>query len=319
MDPAPHLDALLAPLRADVVSGAAVVARMAAEVLRRAAGRVPAGSPAELRSAVADVGIRVMEAQPAMAPLVSLVRDVLDALDGCATVEEGREAVRGACDTFRGGLETRARLVAARAGALLPSEGDILTLSSSSTVRAALLHDAHARSGRVIVLESRPMQEGRLLATALARAGVSVVMAVDAAAEALVPGSVMVLLGADSIGDAGMVNKIGSLTLVEAARRHGVPVVVATDETKVLPPGFPQPLGHDRPADEVWRAPANVRVWNRYFEAVPLASIESVVTETATMRPEEIEAHRAGIRLSAEIRAWAESRRGHGPRTSEVV
>lgn len=319
MEPAPQLDALLAPLRADVVSGAAVVARMAAEVLRRAAGRVPAGSPAELRSAVADVGIRVMEAQPAMAPLVSLVRDVLAALEGCATVEEGREAVRDACDTFGGGLETRAKVVAARAGALLPSEGDILTLSSSSTVRGALLHNAHERSGRVIVLESRPMQEGRLLATALARAGVSVVMAVDAAAEALVPGTVMVLLGADSIGDAGMVNKIGSLALVEAARRHGVPVVVATDETKVLPPGFPQPLGHDRPADEVWRAPANVRVWNRYFEAVPLASIDSVVTETATMRPEEIESHRAGIRLPAEIRAWAESRSGNGPRTGELV
>jgi translation initiation factor eIF-2B subunit delta len=305
MDAPLRLDALVAPLRADVVSGAAVVARMAAEVVRRAAGRVSAGSVSELRAALADVGILALDAQPAMAPLVALVRDVLEAIDGVPDVDSGRIAARKACDAFREGLETRAHVVASRASGLLPRQGDILTLSSSSTVRGILLHHAHRRQGRVIVLESRPMQEGRMLAAALAEVGVPVLFAVDAAAATLVRGCAAVLLGADSLGDLGVVNKLGSLGAAQAAREAGVPVLVATDETKILPPGFPQPVADERPADEVWRAPADVRVWNRYFEAVPLHMVSSIVTESATLTPAEVEDLRKAIRVPDEIRAWA--------------
>jgi translation initiation factor 2B subunit (eIF-2B alpha/beta/delta family) len=305
MDAPLRLDALVAPLRADVVSGAAVVARMAAEVVRRAAGRVPAESVPELRAALAEVGILALNAQPAMAPLVALVREVLDAIDGASDVDSGRVAARKACDEFREGLETRAQVVASRASGLLPEQGDILTLSSSSTVRGALLHHAQRRQGRVIVLESRPMQEGQMLAAALAKVGVPVLFAVDAAAATLVRGCAGVLLGADSVGDLGVVNKLGSLGAAQAASEAGVPVLVVTDETKILPPGFPQRVADERPADEVWRAPANVRVWNRYFEAVPLHIVSSIITESATLTPAEVEDFRQAIRVPDEIRAWA--------------
>jgi len=319
MNQAPHLDALLAPLRADVVSGAAVVARMGAEVMRRAARSVPAETVRDLRSALAHVGIRVIEAQPAMAPLVGLVRDVLEASTSADSVDACREAVRAACDAFRTGLETRARVVAARAAALLPREGDVMTLSSSSTVRAALLHGAHERRGRVVVLESRPMQEGRTLATALARDGISVLFAVDAAGAALASSCAMVLLGADSIGDHGVVNKIGSVAVARAATLGGVPVVVATDETKILPPGFPQPLADDRPSEEVWRPPANVRIWNRYFEAVPLDAVTTIVTESTTLGPSELEALRADIPLAPELREWARAWAEDGPESARTM
>ena len=222
MDPSPRLDALVAPLRADVVSGAAVVARMACEVMRRAAGRIEAGTPEEVRAGLAQVGLLVLDAQPAMAPLVALVRDILDAVEGAADAAGARDAARSAADAFRAGLETRAQVVAARAAAVLPSEGAILTLSSSSTVRGALLHGAGRRTGRVVVLESRPMQEGHLLAAALGKAGIPVTVAVDAAVATLVPRCAMVLLGADSVGDLGVVNKVGSLAAAEAARRAAI-------------------------------------------------------------------------------------------------
>lgn len=308
MEPFPHLDALVAPLRADVVSGAAVVARMGCEVMRRAASRLEAESPEQLRDSLARVGLLILDAQPAMAPLVALVRDVLDRVDGATTPDEARQAAKDAADAFRQGLETRAQVVAARAAALLPEEGAVLTLSSSSTVRSALLHQAHLRRGQVVVLESRPMQEGHLLATALAREGVPVTVAVDAAAAFLVPRCAMVLLGADSVGDLGVVNKLGSLAVARAATDAGVPVVVATDESKILPPGFPQHLADDRPPEEVLRLPAGVKVWNRYFEAVPLEHVTSVVTEGGTFTPAELEHRRTGIRVPDEVRAWAERR-----------
>ena len=303
-----HLDALVARLRADVVSGAAVVGRMAAELARRAALQAPADTPEGLRAVLADVLVRVLDTQPSMAPLVSLGRHVLGSLEEAPSVESAREAAAAAAESFRAGLETRAQVVAARAASLLPERGTVMTVSSSSTVRGALLDGAQTRDLRVVCLESRPMNEGRLLATKLAGAGLEVLYAADAAADSIIPECDVVLLGADSIGDRGVVNKIGSAGIAAAAQREGVPVHVATDESKILPPGFPQLTADDRPPDEVWRAPAGVRVWNRYFEDFPLAWVTSVVTESATLPPDEVEEIRTGIALPAELREWAARR-----------
>ena len=75
-----NLDALVAPLRADVVSGAAVVARAAAAALRRGAVHLPAADAPELRRGLETLGLRVLDAQPAMAPLVELVSRALASL-----------------------------------------------------------------------------------------------------------------------------------------------------------------------------------------------------------------------------------------------
>ncbi len=65
--------------------------------------------------------------------------------------------------------------------------------------------------------------------------------------------------------------------------RHDVPVMVVSDETKILPTGFPQFLADDRPPEEVWIAPAGVRVWNRYFEPFELERITAVVTDSGAL------------------------------------
>lgn len=310
MDPEMRLDALVAPLRADTLSGASVVAGAASEVLHRGAFAVAGESPAEVRSALAALAVNVLDAQPAMAPLVALVREVLEAASAAADAQTARGSAAQAATLFKERLGTRQREVARRASRLLPRKGTVLTVSSSSTVRDALLFDAHLRDLMVICLEGRPMQEGRMMAEALAGAGVEVVFAVDAAAESLMEHADLVLVGADSIGDLGLVNKIGTRGVVLAARRLEVPVHVAADETKILPRGFPQHITDDRPADEVWDAPRRVRVWNRYFEAVPLEAVTSVATDEAIYRPEELERRRAGVAFPDEIRAWA---RDKGP------
>lgn len=305
MDRDLRLDALVGPLRDDVLSGAADIARVAANIVRRAAQEIPAENVAELRRELADVGAAILDAQPVMAPLVTLVGAVLGAVEEASDVEGGREAARRTAERFRTDLGRRAARVAARAAALLPEQGPVLTLSASSTVRQALLANPNLEALPVMILEGRPMQEGRLLAAELVRAGVPVTMAVDAAATTLVRQCAMVLLGADSVGDVGVINKVGSLALASAARAAGVPVLVLTDETKILPPGFPQPLGAQRPSREVWQAPPGVRVWNQYFEALPLDAVSSVVSESATMSPADVEEYRKRMQVPEEVRAWA--------------
>jgi translation initiation factor eIF-2B subunit delta len=307
-----NMDALVAPLRADVVSGAAVVSRTAAEVVRRVAIRAPASDVGELRTALGDLAVRLLDAQPAMAPLVALTSQVLASLDDVDELDEGRRAAASAAEGFRGDLEARTRKVAVRAARLLPRGGTVLTLSASSTVKATLLEVGPRDLLRVICLESRPMSEGQSLARALANAGVPVTFAIDAAAESLVASCDAVLLGADSVGDQGVVNKVGSRALARAARERGVPVWVLADTTKLLPPGFPQPVEDDRPADEVWQAPGGVTIWNRYFELIPDELVGLVVTESGEHGPDDVRDSRRRLPVPQELAAWAGWRRTGG-------
>ncbi len=302
------LDALVATLRADVVSGAAVVGRRAAELVRRTSAGYPGTDLAGYRRLLVDLALRLLDAQPAMAPLVSLSASVLRAADTAGTVEDGRHGVVGAAEGFVRALDEGARAVAVSARPLLPTGVTALTLSSSSTVRTTLEQAAGSSSLSVVCLEGRPGCEGQRLAGALATRGVQVIYAVDAAADSLVAGVDVVLLGTDAVGDRGFVNKIGSRAVISAATRARVPVYVLADRTKLLPPGFPQPTEDDRPGDEVWRAPSGVRVWNRYFEAVPLDDLAGIVTEDGILETESVEAARQRLEVPPELARWADSR-----------
>ncbi|MBI4539806.1 MAG: translation initiation factor eIF-2B [Gemmatimonadetes bacterium] len=301
--------ALVAPLRADAVSGAAVIARRAARLVRRAARETPAADVRALRSALSRLAVALLEAQPAMAPLVALARDVLIAVEGVDEIEEARGAAAAAALAFTATLERAGQAVAGAAVPLIPEGGRVLTLSSSSTVRWALLAAARERALRVTCLESRPLREGRRLARALEEAGIPVRFAVDAAVASLVDESDIVLVGADSVGDRGVVNKIGTRAAALAAGAARVPVYVLADRTKLLPPGFPQPLGGTGPAHEVWRAPRGVEIWNHYFEATPVELASGLVTEEGVLDPAAVAAQRAALAVPPRLREWSRSRR----------
>lgn len=87
----------------------------------------------------------------------------------------------------------------------------------------------------VIVCESRPLCEGVVMAQRLAAAGLQVTLITDAQAGAFVEEADLVLLGADAVTPAGVVNKVGSKLLALAAKAAGVPVVAVTDSLKVTP------------------------------------------------------------------------------------
>jgi translation initiation factor 2B subunit (eIF-2B alpha/beta/delta family) len=146
------------------------------------------------------------------------------------------------------------------------------------------------------------------LARELAAAGVSVTLAVDAAAESLLPECAAVLLGADSIGDRGVVNKIGSAGLAHAAARHARPLLVAADSSKLLPVGFPQPLGGERPPEEVAPGLPGVRAWNRYFDVFPADLATLYLTDQGPLPPGELQRRRRGLAVPAELARWAARR-----------
>jgi ribose 1,5-bisphosphate isomerase len=295
-------DRLRASLRGDSHSGAAEIAQRAARELEAHVALLQGRGGRALRRELAELCRQLLAAQPAMSPLLALGAAAVCAVPEDAGEEEALAAARAGLRAFAERLATASRKVAERAQALIPAGGQVFTLSQSSTVRQTLLAAAGRRSFEVVCLEGRPNLEGRALAAALAAARIPVRLAVDAAAAGLVDECDVVLVGADSIGDAGFVNKIGTRALALYADHSGTPLYVLADWTKVLPRGWPQWIDDDRPADEVWQgAPPGIRIRNRYFEATPLTLATGVISGSGLCTPAELEERRAAVHLPPEL------------------
>ena len=291
----------IARVRGDNRGGAAEVARACGAALREALAHSSAPTAAAVREELARAGDALVAAQPVMAPVRGLVAAVVTAAASAAGSDciPGGEAARAragaALAAYLRRLETAPVEAAARAASLVPPGARILALSRSSTVLTALLEAGRRGGLEVVCLESRPGLEGRRLAEELAAAGIQATVAPDAAVATLVADCDLALVGADAIGDDGVVNKIGTRALALAARAAGVPCYVVADRTKLLPPGSAPPLADERPAGELWEhAPAGVRVWNRYFEATPVALFTAIVMEDGSWGEAEVERRRRG-------------------------
>ncbi len=155
--------------------------------------------------------------------------------------------------------------------------------------RGALAH--------VIADETRPLLQGsRLTAWELRQLGIEHYLAADGAGPFLIAQgrADAVVVGADRIAANGDVaNKIGTYSLALAARRAGLPFVVAAPESTI---DEATPTGADIPielrADEevtsfagVRAAPEGTRALNYAFDVTPADLVTAIVTEDRVIRP----------------------------------
>jgi translation initiation factor eIF-2B subunit delta len=253
------------------------------------AGRIASGDfrPAEDAVALAD-------AQPAMAALVHLGTRLL-AVSRKAEREEAppaetRDRLALALATWHSDFQAASAAIVRGAQELVPTSPWIATTTRSSLVERALL-EAHAagRGVKVLLSESRPMNEGLGLARALAEAGVPSWLAVDAALPLLLPQAGAVWIGVDAVREKTFVGKAGTYPLLLVARELNVPVYAFAQRAKFLPDRCARLTLPRRPAAEVWAdAPADVSVVNLPFEEVPLALVRGVLTENGFLGAREI-------------------------------
>ena len=108
-----------------------------------------------------------------------------------------------------------------------------MTHSASATVKEALLHTP---PGRVICTVSEPGGEGRELVEELRGAGLTADLVDDPDAEHAVGTVNLLLIGGDTVfRDGSLVNKVGTAGLAEAAKKAGLPVIVACEVFKLTP------------------------------------------------------------------------------------
>jgi ribose 1,5-bisphosphate isomerase len=143
----------------------------------------------------------------------------------------------------------------------------VMTHSASATAREALLHGEPVR---VVCTVSEPVGEGRWFSEELEGEGLSTELVADEDAVHAVESVELLLLGADTVfRDGSLVNKIGTQELTKAAKKAGVPVVVACEVLKLAP---------DDPRD-----PDEER-----FDLTPPEQIDRFVTEEGPAAPDEI-------------------------------
>jgi len=154
------------------------------------------------------------------------------------------------------------------------------------------LHQQHALD-HVIVDETRPLLQGaRLTCWELGQLGIEHRLACDGAAPFLISRGLadVVIVGADRIAANGDVaNKVGTYSLALAARRAGIPFIVAAPESTIdpdTPSGAQIPL-EQRADEEVTTpaAPAGTRALNYAFDVTPAELVTAIVTQSRVVEP----------------------------------
>lgn len=274
-------ESLLDQLARERTSGAQELTRLVSSLLSRYLRAEKGGEGCAER--LLSLTRRILDAQPAMAPIITLLNLLWLKLEQVEALDPVRVAL--AAELEQMGLETELRLdrLAEACSDRFPEGSAILVHSFSSTVLRALLAAHEAGKGiRIFCSEGRPALEGVRLAEALAAAAAPVQLSVDAALPGLVREADLVLVGAIAVVEDGAINKIGTYPLALAAKEAERPFYVAASLNKLLPPSLVPLLRiPDRPSAEIVEARhETLQVRNRYFEITPLDMVTGVITES---------------------------------------
>jgi S-methyl-5-thioribose-1-phosphate isomerase len=248
---------------------------------------------------------RIAGARPTAVNLRREVQAVASALPG------GAAAVEAAALAVRDDAIETSRLLSERGAAFLIAEcgtgplkvhthcntGALACLgwgSALGVIRA--LRDSGALA-HVIADETRPLLQGsRLTAWELSQLGIEHYLAADGAGPFLISQGQAdaVVVGADRVAANGDVaNKIGTYSLALAARRAGIPFLVAApestiDEATATGADIPLELRADEEVTSfggVRAAPEGARALNYAFDVTPADLITAIITEDRVIRP----------------------------------
>jgi len=171
---------------------------------------------------------------------------------------------------YKDDIENNRKLTVASVATKICRYSSIFTLSNSSAVfRAILTAKGRGWNGEVRIAESRPKNEGVLLASKLAKAGIRTILGVDATVPDMVKNSGAIFLGADAVTQTYFVNKIGSDIAMEYGMKYRKPVFVGADRGKFISNRIYRFVPDDNPSNEITsRKMRNLAILNNYFEKI---------------------------------------------------
>jgi translation initiation factor 2B subunit (eIF-2B alpha/beta/delta family) len=217
----------------------------AADIARRAAAALASLPRTDLEAAVQSL----VEGHPSMAPLWRLGSAALAAEDHARAAIDFAEAI----------VAERDAVGRVAAGVL---RGPVVTHSYSSSVVAAV-----ATAGvPALCARSEPGGEGAVTAERLRERGAKAEVVSDREAVRAAADGRAIVTGADAVGPGGVVNKVGTRALAEAAAAGGGDRYAVAGRSKLLAQDLPTPLP---------------------FERTSLDLFTGILTEEGMLKPEE--------------------------------
>jgi translation initiation factor 2B subunit (eIF-2B alpha/beta/delta family) len=291
MDKKKQIDELIDPIRNDLLSGAAEIALRAIGVFQTVAQMNLETNTTILKSDFSYAARKLVESQPAMAPLFHLANSVLSAIDRANNMQELQSICSRTLAQYEKNLCDSVAKIADLSYDLIPPGELVFAYSFSSTLVSCLLNArAKGKYFRVVCSESRPSMEGRKLAARLASGNIEIIHTFDSAMGVVLPNCSVAFMGCDAVGEPGVVNKVGSLLLALACREMNIPLYALCGSEKFLENDrLFEFENHERPGKEVWsEAPNGVTVVNRQFELVPIKYLAGLVTEFGILSEQDL-------------------------------
>lgn len=280
-------------IRDDHEHGSRWLARQALSLMRELA--IQSGlSPAEQLQQLHQIGRELTQARPAMAAIAGAVVRVLTAPGGVAGMAQMADALLLKLDQAIENITNDIRPYL---------HGTIMTHSFSGTV-TGVLKACLPQIDQLIILEGRPLYEGRAAAEAFRQYGVSLTLITDAQADIFLPMCQSVVVGADSVlADGNVLNKAGTALIARSAQAHGVPFYVLAETLKISPHSWTNDISllEEQSGREIWeQAPQGVSVRNFYFDRTPPELITRLFTEDGPFSVEEIRRSASQLQQLAE-------------------
>lgn len=289
----------------DKHSGAWIVAQKAINCVETLTSEMIGVSVPELVAELENVASTILKAQPGMAQLINLFNLVFVTIEN-ETSEDSivlSRKVSGAVKRFHE-LAKNAVAQVAEFGAELISDDSLILVHSNSSTLMGILRKAHdaGKSFHVLLSESRPINEGRACAEELAKLKIESTYFVDAALSKAVDRADVVLLGADSVSEVSVVNKIGTRAIALLAKEAVVEAYIACESSKFLSHKLVQKNETPRNPNEVWEnPPSEVTIENYYFDNTSLEILTGVITEKGILTPSEIDGKIGAQKLSTKL------------------
>lgn len=207
------------------------------------------------------------------------INSYLKELNTCLKEKSKRELL----DFLRGYSEKgdeKVEIIFSRIYPRLKNMRKVITISRSGTVLGILkLWHQKNKKLKVVVCESRPKFEGRLMAKELAAKGIKVELITDAMMGLYVPKVEAVIVGADIVLKNGnVVNKVGSKSLALLCREYKKPFYVVTSQLKHSKRKIFKAMKEN--PTEIWdKKVKNLSASNIYFEEIEKKLITKIFTD----------------------------------------
>ncbi len=284
---------LVEEIKSDHVSGASELSRKACSAFSTFSSEVQAKSKEEYFDKLLKLGVDLVSAQPYMASVFNLANSTLyyiEELLPTLSLEELYEFTKEKVEEFRCNSLNSMQKIAKHGEVLIEEGSKVMTFSSSGSILSILKKaKGEGKKFEVIVGESRPMFEGRLLAKFLGNAGIPVTLITDAAVGVFSKDATLFLVGADSISEGTFVNKVGTKYLCFLSTEHEAPLYVACERSKFISDGWRfKPMAWGDPKEVLDFELLNVKVENPYYEEIPLSYCQKVITNEGFLSPQDI-------------------------------